>query len=70
MKYLCIQKQYKWDPRLDHFVRRAWEEKAAKRYADMLFKARKKLKSALDFKPTSIDSETWARWKNDWEHRE
>ena len=33
----------------------------------MLFKARKKLKSAPDYKPTFIDSETWARWKNDWE---
>ena len=25
------------------------------------------LQSAPDFKPTSIDSETSTRWKNDWE---
>ena len=68
MKHLCIQKQYKWDPRLEHFVRRSWEEKAAKRYADMLFKWRRTLKSKPEFKPPSIDNETWARWKADWEH--
>ena len=67
MKHLCIQKQYKQEPRLEHFFTRSWEEKAAKRYADMLFKERKKLKSASDFKPPSIDNKTWARWKNDQE---
>ncbi|XP_057520726.1 uncharacterized protein LOC130800996 [Amaranthus tricolor] len=61
-------KQYKWDSRLEHFVRRSWEEKAAKRYADMLFKWRRTLKSKSDFKRPSIDNETWARWKADWEH--
>ncbi|XP_057519438.1 uncharacterized protein LOC130800104 [Amaranthus tricolor] len=62
-----FKKQYKWDPRLEHFVRRSWKEKAAKRYADMLFKWRRTLKSKPDFKPPSIDNETWARWKADWE---
>ncbi|XP_057526475.1 uncharacterized protein LOC130805709 [Amaranthus tricolor] len=63
MEYI---KQYKWDPRLEPFVRRSWEEKAAKRYADMLFKWRRTLKSEPEFKPPSINNETWARWKADW----
>ncbi|XP_057517114.1 uncharacterized protein LOC130798229 [Amaranthus tricolor] len=33
----------------------------------MLFKWRKTLKSKPEFKPPSIDNETWARWKADWE---
>ena len=36
----------------------------------MLFKAHKKLKSAPDLMPTSINSEIWARWKNNWERPE
>ncbi|XP_057550591.1 uncharacterized protein LOC130828644 [Amaranthus tricolor] len=55
------------DPRLEPFVRRSWEEKAAKRYADMLFKWRRTFKSKPEFKPPSFDNETWARWKADWE---
>ena len=33
----------------------------------MLFKWRRTLKSKPEFKPPSIDNETWARWKADWE---
>lgn len=70
MKCLCTQKEYKWDVRIDHKVRKQWEIRAKKRYSDMQFKMRDRLKREPNYKPPFVDNDTWAKWKSDWEHPE
>lgn len=56
-----MQDKVSWDPRINDFVIRAFDQKGAKRLSDMLTKARKKGK-----RPEWIGEDAWTGLEDYW----